>query len=213
MCEWWVIMKRWSKLWFSVLRLTMAWVVCLHMSLFLWCACVECLTVDDDGEGQTSKSICDGLGVVKGRHESLEWGPKDGLWIASTWTRWQANVHARMVVKTVLSEVKTMIGPNQGRRVTTWWSDGRGQVGHGLTSWRRHSDYATPSGLAVWASKPWVVCQVWSSKPGEGSRGGMWRHWSLASRWSIFMKGSWPSRWQVVWSNTWWGFLALTGVL
>jgi hypothetical protein len=151
MCEWWVIMKRWSELWFSVLRLTMAWVVCLHMSLFLWCAGVECLTVDDDGEGQTSKSICDGPGVVKGRHESLDQGPEDGLWIASTWTHWQENVHARMVVKTVLSEVKTMIGPNQGRRVTTWWSDDRWQVGHGSTSWRRHSDYATPSGLAVWA--------------------------------------------------------------
>jgi len=41
----------------------------------------------------------DGLGAVQGGRKGLDLEPKDGPWIASIWTRRQASVHARMMMK------------------------------------------------------------------------------------------------------------------
>ena len=59
----------------------------------------------------------------------------------------QASIHVRMVVETVLTEVKTMIRRSQGGYASIYASGSRGRVGHTLRSWRRHSSYLTQSGF------------------------------------------------------------------
>ena len=65
-------------------------------------------------------SMRDEPGSVKGGPEGLNRGPNDGPWTASTWTRSQAIVHARMVMETVLTKVKMATGPSQGGCASTW---------------------------------------------------------------------------------------------
>jgi hypothetical protein len=85
----------------------------------------------------------------------------------------KATIHARMVMKTMLNEVKTTIGPSKGSRTSTWWSADQGRVGHTSISWRLRRGYATMKGLAVSASKPRVL-SIWTSKPESGRSAVKW---------------------------------------
>jgi len=108
-----------------------------------------------------------------------------------------------MVMKTLLTEVKTTIEQRQGERTSTWWLDSRGRAGHASTSWRRHSSYATPSvfgglGLKI-AGDRFVVFRPKNLREDVRSARGVIR--GLASRQSGFMKGPWPSdAWNPFWT-------------
>jgi hypothetical protein len=89
----------------------------------------------------------------------------------------QASVHARMVMKMVLIEVKTAIGPSQAGRTSTCWSDGQGRAGHTSTSWRGIARLQV--GLAVYLGLTTAGCRfAWFApqNSGGGSQGGTWHH-------------------------------------
>jgi hypothetical protein len=80
-----------------VLRLTIAWVgVCATCLLSLWCASVE--RWDNRRQWRRSSEF---VPMDRGRWrmnwmlEPRDRGPVDGPWIASTWRRRQASVHAK----------------------------------------------------------------------------------------------------------------------
>jgi len=119
-----------------------------HVSWLLWCVGVERETVDDSREGQARSPCMMDQEWWRAEKRSLwprDRGPMDGPLTASTLKHWQASVHARMVVKTMLAKVNIAIGQSQGGRARTWWLYGWGWPGQASTSWTRHSGYATPS--------------------------------------------------------------------
>ena len=75
-------------------------------------------------EKVNQESIRNGPGAVKGGREVLDRGTEgrrmDYGQLALRHVDKQASVHARMVMKMVLIEVKTAIGPSQGGRASTW---------------------------------------------------------------------------------------------
>jgi hypothetical protein len=86
--------------------------------------------------------VWDGPGAVKGGYKGLDRGTK-----GQRMDRGQASIHVRMVMETVLTEVKTMIRRSQGRHASICALGNQGRVGHTSRSWRRHSSYLTQSGF------------------------------------------------------------------
>ena len=105
--------------------------------------------------------------------------PRAGGWreLALRHVDKQASVHARMVMKMVLIEVKTVIGSSQGRCASTWCSDGQGRAGHASTSWRGVARLQV--GLAVYLGLTTAggrFARFGPQNSGGGSQGGMWHH-------------------------------------
>jgi hypothetical protein len=81
---------------------------------------------------------------------------------------------------TVLTESRRRTCESSGAQEDL--ADGRSKMAVTCVEWRRtRMEYATHSGLVIWASKPsgGRVYRVWASKPTRRFRGGMdgtWRH-------------------------------------
>lgn len=72
-------------------------------------------------------------------------------------------------MKTMLTRVKTRVGPSQGKALQVLGGPlGGGHKGHMSTSEDLSTSYVTMEALALSASKPFAKWfWVWASKPGE----------------------------------------------
>jgi hypothetical protein len=89
---------------------------------------------------------CRWTGSGEGRTWGLDWGIKMAGKADHGWLTLRG-VDRVDLVKIAVDQV------NQTCR-RTWWSGGWGRRWHVSRSWRRRSEYASPGGSVVWASKP-----------------------------------------------------------